>query len=141
MKHPLKLVAALLLAPLAALLAADRETPIAELDLGARVQPVPTNCKFSQPGYFVWCGAPVRGADGKYHLFYSRWPVKKGFHPGWAIHSEIAYAVSDKPFGPYQFVNVALPARGLRRTRWPPRGPCETRRRPSSRSSRPRCNQ
>ena len=46
-----------------------------------------------------------------------------------------------KPFGPYQFVNVALPARGLRRTRWPPRGPCETRRRPTSRSSRRRCNQ
>jgi hypothetical protein len=82
------------------------------LDLGAMVQPVPLDSKFAQPGYFVWCGAPVRGTDGKYHLFYSRWPVKKGFHPGWAIHSEIAYAVSDQPFGPYQFVNVALPARG-----------------------------
>ena len=82
------------------------------LDLGAMVQPVPLDSKFAQPGYFVWCGAPVRGTDGKYHLFYSRWPVKKGFHPGWAIHSEIAYAVSDQPFGPYQFVNVALSARG-----------------------------
>jgi hypothetical protein len=84
------------------------------LDLGAMVQPVPLTAKFSQPGYFVWCGAPVRGADGKYHLFHSRWPVKNphGFAPGWAIHSEIAYAVSDQPLGPYRFVNVALPARG-----------------------------
>lgn len=83
-----------------------------ELNLGAMVQPVPLTAKFSDPGYFVWCGAPVHGADGKYHLFYSRWPVKFGFHPGWAIHSEIAYAVSDKPLGPYHFVNVVLPARG-----------------------------
>ena len=82
------------------------------LDLGAMVQPVPLQSKFAQPGYFVWCGAPARGAEGKYHLFYSRWPVKDGFHPAWALHSEIAYAVSDKPLGPYQFVNVALPARG-----------------------------
>ena len=82
------------------------------LDLGARIQPVPADCKFLQPGYFVWCGAPVRGNDGRYHLFYSRWPVKDGFHPGWAIHSEIAYAVANQPLGPYQFVNVALPARG-----------------------------
>ena len=78
-----------------------------ELDLGARVQPVPMDAKFSVPGYYVWCGAPAQGADGKYHLFYSRWPVKNpdGFAPGWAICSEIAYAVADKPFGPYRHVN------------------------------------
>jgi hypothetical protein len=35
-----------------------------------------------------------------------------GFAPGWAIHSEIAYAVADQPQGPYKHVNVALPARG-----------------------------
>lgn len=83
------------------------------LDLGARVQPLPTENRFAVPGYFVWCGAPVKGPDGKYHLFYSRWPVEVGFAPGWAIHSEIAYAVSDKAAGPYQHVNVALPARGI----------------------------
>jgi hypothetical protein len=91
-------------------LAADKDM---SLDLGGRVQPVPLDSKFSQPGYFVWCGAPIRGADGKYHLYYSRWPVTKGFHPGWAIYSEIAYAVADKPFGPYRFVNVVLPPRGI----------------------------
>jgi hypothetical protein len=83
-----------------------------DLDLGAMVQPVPMDSKFADPDYFIWCGAPARGADGRYHLYYSRWPVNKGFHPGWAINSEIAYATADKPFGPYRFVTVALPARG-----------------------------
>lgn len=84
-----------------------------DLDLGARVQPLPAANRFSLPGYHVWCGAPVAGPDGRYHLFYSRWPVSKSFAPGWAIHSEIAYAVADRPEGPYTHVNVALPARGI----------------------------
>lgn len=83
-----------------------------ELDLGALVHPVPMEARFAEPGFFVWCGAPTKGADGKYHLYYSRWPVEKGFAPGWALWSEIAYAVADKPLGPYKHVNVALPARG-----------------------------
>lgn len=83
------------------------------LDLGARMQPLPASHRFSLPGYHVWCGAPVAGPDGKYHLFYARWPVSKSFAPGWAIHSEIAYAVANRPEGPYTHVNVALPARGI----------------------------
>ena len=85
--------------------------PAQDLDLGARVQPVPPANRFAVPDYHVWCGAPVKGPDGRYHLFYSRWPTKVGFAPGWAIHSEIAYAVSDQPQGPYRHVNVALPPR------------------------------
>jgi hypothetical protein len=84
-----------------------------DLDLGSRVQPLPAANRFAERDFFVWCGAPVKGPDGKYHLFYSRWPVRVGFAPGWAIHSEIAYAVSDNPAGPYQHVNVALPPRGI----------------------------
>mgnify|MGYP000060552607 CR=1 FL=1 len=85
----------------------------AEPDLFSRVKPLPTENRFSLDGYHVWCGAPVKGGDGKYHLFYSRWPKSVGFAPGWAIHSEIAYAVADQPQGPYRHVNVALPARPL----------------------------
>jgi hypothetical protein len=85
----------------------------AELDLGSRVEPLPAVNRFGEKGFFVWCGAPVKGPDGRYHLFYSRWPVKVGFAPGWAIHSEIAYAVADAPAGPYRPVNVALPRRGI----------------------------
>jgi hypothetical protein len=97
----------------AALLALICNLSANDLDLGSRVQPLPETNRFAEDGYFVWCGAPVKGPDGKYHLFYARWPVKVGFAPGWAIHSEIAYAVSDKPSGPYQHVNVALPKRGI----------------------------
>ena len=96
-----------LLARLSALCATE-----SELDIGAMVQPVPLSSRFAEDDHFVWCGAPTQTADGKCHLYYSRWPVKKGFQPGWAIWSEIAYAVADKPEGPYHFVNVALPARG-----------------------------
>jgi len=84
----------------------------ADLDLGAKVQPLPATQRFGVPGYHVWCGAPVQTADGKVHLFYSRWPAKFGFAPAWAIHSEIAYAVADGPGQPFRPVNVALPARG-----------------------------
>jgi hypothetical protein len=76
------------------------------------VRPAPLSATFSQPGYYVWCGSPLHGPGGKYYLYYSRWPVKFGFHPGWAIHSEIACAFSDNPLGPYRFLNVALPPRG-----------------------------
>lgn len=95
----------------AALLLAAVLPTRADLDLGERVQPLPAANRFALKDYFVWCGAPVKGPDGKYHLFYSRWPVKVGFAPGWAIHSEIAYAVADHPQGPYTHVNVALPKR------------------------------
>ncbi|MBI5692101.1 MAG: glycoside hydrolase family protein [Verrucomicrobia bacterium] len=81
------------------------------LDLGARVQPAPLTARLDVPGYFVWCGAPVRGGDGRYHLFYSRWPIREGFL-AWVTHSEIAHAVADTPLGPYRPTDVALPERG-----------------------------
>lgn len=53
----------------------------------------------------------VEGEDGKFHLFYSRWPDALG-HRAWVSHSEVAHAVADQPRGPYTHVGVALPARG-----------------------------
>ena len=58
--------------------AADRPTGGAGLDLGARVQPVPLEARFSDPGWHIWCGAPIQGDDGKFHLLYSRWPLAVG---------------------------------------------------------------
>ena len=57
----------------------------------------------------------MKGPDGRYHLFYSRWPKTNPnkFAPGWAIVSEVAYAVGDGPRGPFTHVNVTLPARGI----------------------------
>ncbi|WP_282035794.1 glycoside hydrolase family protein [Saccharicrinis aurantiacus] len=58
-----------------------------------------------------WGGSLVKGEDGLYHMFYSRWPKAPGWV--WVSHSEIAHAVSDSPFGPFKFKDVALPVRGV----------------------------
>jgi hypothetical protein len=62
-------------------------------------------------GYFVWCGSLIR-ADGKFHMFASRWPKETGFPEGYRRHSEIVRAVSDSPEGPYKFQEVVLKGRG-----------------------------
>jgi hypothetical protein len=72
---------------------------------------IPARAKFSDPDYNIWCGSMVTGEDGKYHLFYSRWPASLG-HLAWVTHSEVARAVADDPLGPYRHVEVVLPARG-----------------------------
>jgi hypothetical protein len=83
----------------------------ADLNLGAMIQPVPETAKLIDPDYYIWCGTMVRGDDGKYHLYYSRWPRKLG-HNAWVTHSEVAHAIGDSPFGTFRFADVTLPARG-----------------------------
>lgn len=80
-------------------------------DFAAMIRPVPESAKLIDPDYYIWCGTMVRGDDGKYHLYYSRWPRKLG-HNAWVTHSEIAHAVGDLPTGPFRHVDVALPRRG-----------------------------
>ncbi|WP_448248877.1 glycoside hydrolase family protein [Thalassotalea agariperforans] len=74
------------------------------------LQPVPDIAKFIDPNYYIWGASMVKGDDDKYHLFYSRWPKAYG-HNAWLTHSEIAHAIADNPLGPYQHLDVALPAR------------------------------
>lgn len=83
----------------------------APLDFQASMQPIPSAAAFRDPGYFVWCGTMVRGDDGKYHLFYSRWKTADGFE-SWVTASEIAHAIGDTPTGPFVFHDVTLPPRG-----------------------------
>jgi len=73
---------------------------------------VPRAGGFRMDGYWVWCGSVIKGDNGKYHMFASRWPKDITFHPGWMTNSEIVRAVADRPEGPYTFQEVALPARG-----------------------------
>lgn len=73
------------------------------------IQAIPTTSVFKDSAWNIWCSSVTKGADNRYHLFYSRWPRKTG-HESWVSHSEVAYAVSDTPKGPYKPVNVALPA-------------------------------
>ena len=94
------------------LLAASAASAI-DYDFAKMIQPVPATAKFEDPGFIVWCGTMVRDEAGKCHLFYSRWPRKLG-HYAWVTSSEVAHAVADNPFGPYKFVDVALPARGTK---------------------------
>lgn len=87
--------------------------PASAYDFFKMIQPVPETASFRDPGYIVWCGSMIMGDDGKYHLFYSRWPEKLG-HFAWVTSSEVAHAVSDSPFGPFSFADVTLPPRGAR---------------------------
>ncbi len=80
--------------------------------LQERMLPAPVKGGFSMDGYWVWCGSVIRGEDGRYHMFASRWSKEYPMHPGWLVASEIVRAVSDTPEGPYQFQEVVLPARG-----------------------------
>lgn len=91
--------------------AATTNTPAAR-SFYSRLQPAVVGGGFELPDYWVWCGTPIRGEDGKYHLFASRVPKSVIFHPHWLFMSEIVRAESDKPVGPYRFAEVALPPRG-----------------------------
>jgi hypothetical protein len=81
-----------------------------------RLLPAPVGGGFEMPGYWVWCGSPIKaqnpGEDGRYHLFASRWPKALSMSPHWLFNSEVVRAVSDTPEGPYEFAEVVLPARG-----------------------------
>lgn len=62
-------------------------------------------------GYWVWCGSVIKGEDGRFHMFASRWPKTVSFF-NWATNSEVVRASSDKPEGPYKFEEVVLAPRG-----------------------------
>lgn len=54
-----------------------------------------------------WDGGVIKGDDGKYYMFGSRWSDKLGFE-GWA-ESQAVYAVSDNLYGPYEDKGVLWP--------------------------------
>lgn len=75
------------------------------------MKPVPGKSVFKMEGYHVWCGTMVDGTDGLYYLYFSRWPAEFG-HRAWLTHSEVAYAISDNPTGPFEFKGIALKGSG-----------------------------
>ena len=54
---------------------------------------------FECEGWWVWGSSVIKGDDGKYHMFVSRFPKSLPFHPGWMVASEIVHATSDVPQG------------------------------------------
>lgn len=94
----------------------EQKAGAGKLNFAAMLQPVPQTAKFIDSEWFIWGGSLIKSEDdGKYHMYYSRWPKELGMS-AWVTHSEIAHAVSNSPFGPFKFQDVALPFRG--RTYW-----------------------
>ncbi len=60
---------------------------------------------------WIWGSSVIKGEDGRYHMFASRWSKKGGFG-NWVTNSEVVRAVSNTPAGPYVFQKVVLPVRG-----------------------------
>lgn len=79
-------------------------------NFSVQLAPIPTTEKFINDSLSIWGASIVKGDDKLYHMYYSIW--NKNFGWAWVTHSEIAHAVSDSPFGPYQFKDLTLPARG-----------------------------
>lgn len=94
-------------------------------DFSRALLPVDTRTALLQdPGWYVWGGSPIAGADGTHYLFYSRWrhgmagrdaategTLFAGFD-GWMKYSEIAVASAPGPFGPYRHVRTVLASTG-----------------------------
>ena len=100
-----------------------------DLNFENRLLPVDSSNIFIDKGYYTWCGSAVKGEDGKYYLFYSRWPhgqrvadddslnrIFNGFK-GWQKYSEIAIAVARHPAGPYHHLKTILKG-GTSENRW-----------------------
>lgn len=81
-------------------------------ELFHRMDKAPRTPAFRMDGYWIWGSSVIKDDDGKYHIYVSRFPKTLPFHPGWMVASEIVHGTSDKPEGPYQFSDVALPLRG-----------------------------
>lgn len=71
------------------------------LRIGQWMRPVPLDSTVKQSGWHVW-GSSVLEENGKYHMFYSRWP-KSGYAwgDGWLFASEVWHAEADSPSGPF----------------------------------------
>ena len=78
-----------------------------ELNINQLIQPLSKDGIFRDATYYNWGGSIIKGEEGKYHLFYSRWKREYTF-AGWLTFSEIAHAVSDKPIGPWVYKETAL---------------------------------
>ena len=72
---------------------------------------IPKKSIYRQEGWCLWDPCLIKGEDGLFYLFYSRWQTKLGFE-AWCTHAEIAYATSNSANGPFEFKGVALPSRG-----------------------------
>ncbi len=83
-----------------------------ENNIKKRIGKVPLDNGFSQDEYWVWGSSAIKGDDGLYHQYVSRWPKRKPFFTTWMTDSEIVHVVAKKATGPFEFSDVALTKRG-----------------------------
>jgi hypothetical protein len=82
----------------------------------------------SAPDINVWGCSPIRGKDGKVHLFAARFP--NPFSHSWQGRSHVARYVADTPAGPFTFREVVYGGEGKEKGEWNHAGicnPCVTR--------------
>lgn len=74
-----------------------------------RLEPIPRESGFKMDGHYIWGGSLIK-VDSTYHLFASRWPKgeAENFPSGYLNHSEIVWASSMSPLGPYRFKKVII---------------------------------
>ena len=64
----------------------------------------------------IWGCSPVKGDDGKYHLFGARFG--RPFRRTWRYESHIVHFVSDTPQGPFKFIDVVYRGERKQRGQW-----------------------
>ena len=60
----------------------NAEDRVAPAPFGDRMGVAPVNGGFAMDDSWVWGGSVIRGEDGRYHMFASRWPKSLAFAPG-----------------------------------------------------------
>ena len=78
------------------------------MNFNKRLGKITDNSIFRMNEYFVWCGSIAKDKDDLYYLYFSFWHKSESFDPGWLTSSKIGYAVSDNPYGGFEFKGVAL---------------------------------
>jgi hypothetical protein len=82
------------------------------LHSGFRFGPSALGSGYREPDAWIWCGSVIYAPEEQsYFMFASRWSRSKPFS-AWASDSEIVLAASERPEGPYRFVQTLLPQRG-----------------------------
>jgi hypothetical protein len=76
------------------------------IPFASRLSSAPVNGGYQEPDHWIWCGSVIRGADGQFHMFASRWSKAVPFSPNWLTNSRVVRAVSPTPEGPYTYAYV-----------------------------------
>jgi hypothetical protein len=71
--------------------------------------PTPIDGGLSDPAASFWDGSAMRGDDGRWHLFASRFANACGLS-SWRTNSECVHAVAAGPLGPFAVDSVVTPA-------------------------------